>query len=66
MAMTKKNSNIMIILSFLYKLVDVLTEYFNELEVHNQIQFLLYMSGIFLQEESIRDNFVIIFVISPW
>jgi len=42
MAMTKKNSNIMIILSFLYKMVDVLTEYFNELE-----------------EESIRDNFVI-------
>lgn len=42
MAMTKKNANCMVILSFLYRLVDVFQEYFNELE-----------------EESIRDNFVI-------
>jgi len=41
-AMTKRNANCMIILSFLYRLTEVLQEYFNELE-----------------EESIRDNFVI-------
>lgn len=42
MAVTKQNANVMVILSFLYKLVEVLTEYFTELE-----------------DESIRDNFVI-------
>lgn len=42
MAMIKKNANCMIILSFLHQLVEVLTEYFTELE-----------------DESIRDNFVI-------
>jgi AP-1 complex subunit mu len=42
MAVTKANANCMVMLSFLYKLVDVFQAYFNELE-----------------EESIRDNFVI-------
>ena len=44
MAITKKNSNVMAIFSFLYRLVTVFEEYFKELE-----------------EESIRDNFVIIY-----
>ncbi|GAA5863117.1 hypothetical protein JCM8547_002803 [Rhodosporidiobolus lusitaniae] len=43
-ALTKKNSNAAEILTFLHKMVSVLTEYFKELE-----------------EESIRDNFVIIY-----
>jgi len=42
MAVTQRNSNAAMILLFLYRLVDVLKNYFNELE-----------------EESIRDNFVI-------
>lgn len=42
MAVTKKNANAMIILNFLYRLVEVFQNYFNE-----------------LNEESIRDNFVI-------
>lgn len=42
MAMTEKNANCMIVLNFLYSLVEVLESYFNE-----------------LNEESIRDNFVI-------
>lgn len=42
MAVTKKNANAMVILTFLYKLVEVLEDYFQE-----------------LNEESIRDNFVI-------
>lgn len=44
MAMTKKNSNVMAILNFLYKVVEVLESYFNE-----------------LNEESVRDNFVVIY-----
>jgi AP-1 complex subunit mu len=42
MAVTRKNANAMVILTFLYQLVDVLQTYFNE-----------------VNEESIRDNFVI-------
>uniref|UniRef100_A0A915JVS3 MHD domain-containing protein n=1 Tax=Romanomermis culicivorax TaxID=13658 RepID=A0A915JVS3_ROMCU len=41
-SMSKKNVNVSLILSFLYKCCEVFTEYFKELE-----------------EESIRDNFVI-------
>jgi len=44
LAVTKRNSNAMMILMFLYKLVQVFCDYFKELE-----------------EESIRDNFVIIY-----
>jgi AP-1 complex subunit mu len=44
MAVTKKNSNITLILFFLYKLVNVFKDYFGELE-----------------EESIRDNFVVVY-----
>jgi AP-1 complex subunit mu len=43
-AATRRNSNAMMLLAFLYKLVDVCTEYFRD-----------------VQEESIRDNFVIIY-----
>mmetsp|Transcript_20670 Transcript_20670/g.30929 ORF Transcript_20670/g.30929 Transcript_20670/m.30929 type:complete len:423 (-) Transcript_20670:53-1321(-) len=43
-ASTNKNANVMVIIKFLYVLVDVLKEYFNSLE-----------------EESIRDNFVLIY-----
>ena len=42
--MTKKNSNAAMILLFLHRLCQVLTDYFKELE-----------------EESIRDNFVVIY-----
>lgn len=42
MATTKRNMNCMVILNFLYRIVDIFAEYFNE-----------------LNEESIRDNFVI-------
>merc|ERR1719364_59253 len=42
MAVTQRNSNAAVILLFLYRLVDVLKDYFRELE-----------------EESIKDNFVI-------
>jgi len=42
MAVTQRNSNVAMILLFLYRLVEVLKDYFKELE-----------------EESIRDNFVI-------
>jgi len=42
MAMTQKNANAMVVLNFLYRLVEVLEEYFAE-----------------LNEESIRDNFII-------
>ncbi|CAH4035039.1 unnamed protein product [Pieris brassicae] len=41
---TKKNANIALVFVFLYKIVEVMTEYFKELE-----------------EESIRDNFVVIY-----
>lgn len=44
LAITKRNSNAAEILLFLHKIVEVLTEYFKELE-----------------EESIRDNFVVIY-----
>jgi len=44
MAVTNKNANVMVILNFLYLVVSVLKDYFNELE-----------------EESIKDNFVIIY-----
>lgn len=44
LALTKRNSNAFEILQFLHKVVQVLTEYFKELE-----------------EESIRDNFVVIY-----
>ena len=44
LALTKRNSNVMAILLFLHRLVDVFTEYFRELE-----------------EESLRDNFVIVY-----
>jgi len=43
-AVTKKNSNVALILTFLYKLAQVFKDYFGNLE-----------------EESIRDNFVIIY-----
>ncbi|CAM6031493.1 unnamed protein product [Sphagnum compactum] len=41
---TKKNANVALIFSFLHKIVNVMTDYFKELE-----------------EESIRDNFVLIY-----
>ncbi len=44
MAATRRNANVALIFVFLYKIVEVFTEYFKEIE-----------------EESIRDNFVIIF-----
>ncbi len=44
MAVTNKNANAMVILNFLYLVVDVFQDYFNSLE-----------------EESIKDNFVIIY-----
>lgn len=43
-AVTRKNSNATMIIAFLYKLVEVFTSYFKD-----------------VQEESIRDNFVIIY-----
>ncbi|XP_032060892.1 AP-1 complex subunit mu-2 isoform X1 [Aythya fuligula] len=43
-ATTKKNANASLVFSFLYKVVEVFSEYFKELE-----------------EESIRDNFVIVY-----
>lgn len=43
-SITKKNCNVALILSFLYKCVEVFREYFKDLE-----------------EESVRDNFVIIY-----
>jgi len=42
MAVTKKNVNAMVVLSFLYRLIEVLEEYFSD-----------------VNEESLRDNFVI-------
>eukprot|EP00004_Rigifila_ramosa_P008149 TRINITY_DN1932_c0_g1_i1.p1 TRINITY_DN1932_c0_g1~~TRINITY_DN1932_c0_g1_i1.p1 ORF type:complete len:439 (-),score=121.14 TRINITY_DN1932_c0_g1_i1:97-1413(-) len=44
LAVTKRNSNAMVVLLFLYKLIEVFVHYFKELE-----------------EESVRDNFVIIY-----
>ncbi|CAM9945926.1 unnamed protein product [Phaeothamnion confervicola] len=44
LTVTKRNSNVALMLVYLYKLVDVFKDYFGELE-----------------EESIRDNFVIIY-----
>lgn len=44
MATTKRNSNVTLILFFLYKLTNVFKDYFGELE-----------------EESIRDNFVVVY-----
>lgn len=44
LAVTKKNSNVSLILFFLYRLTTVFKEYFGELE-----------------EESIRDNFVVVY-----
>ena len=43
-AVAKRNPNLILIFSFLYKVVEILIEYFNQLE-----------------EESIRDNFVLIY-----
>lgn len=43
-AISHRNINVMLVLSFLYRVIDILTEYFTELE-----------------EESIRDNFSIIY-----
>ncbi|VDP11088.1 unnamed protein product [Soboliphyme baturini] len=43
-SISKKNANAALVLSYLYKVIEVLTEYFKELE-----------------EESIRDNFVVIY-----
>ncbi|XP_078074924.1 adaptor related protein complex 1 subunit mu 3 isoform X1 [Mustelus asterias] len=43
-AVTKKNANASLVFAFLYKIVQVFTEYFKEVE-----------------EESIRDNFVIVY-----
>jgi len=43
-AVAKRNPNLTLIFSFLHKVVDILIEYFNQLE-----------------EESIRDNFVLIY-----
>ena len=42
--MAKRNPNLTLIFAFLHKVVDILIEYFNQLE-----------------EESIRDNFVLIY-----
>lgn len=44
LAITKRNSNALMVFAFLYHFIDVLIEYFKELE-----------------EESVRDNFVIIY-----
>lgn len=44
MATTQKNTNVVVVQAFLYKMVSVFTEYFKDVE-----------------EESIRDNFVIIY-----
>jgi hypothetical protein len=44
LVVTKNNVNATMVFSFMYKLVEVLTEYFKELE-----------------EESVRDNFVVIY-----
>lgn len=44
MAITKRNSNIALILMYLYRLATVFKDYFGELE-----------------EESIRDNFVVVY-----
>ena len=44
LSVTKQNANVMLILNFLHKIVNVFTEYFEELE-----------------QESIRDNFVLIY-----
>jgi AP-1 complex subunit mu len=44
LAVTKRNSNAAMVYAFLFKLIDVLQNYFNELE-----------------EESVRDNFVVIY-----
>jgi AP-1 complex subunit mu len=44
LAVSNKNSNAMMVFLFLSKLIEVLTDYFKELE-----------------EESIRDNFVVIY-----
>ncbi len=41
---TRKNANVALVFTFLHKVVQVMTEYFKELE-----------------EESIRDNFVVIY-----
>jgi AP-1 complex subunit mu len=43
-AISRKNTNVVLVQSFLYKLVQVFTEYFKDVE-----------------EESIRDNFVVIY-----
>jgi len=43
-AVSKRNPNLTLIFAFLHKVVDILIEYFNQLE-----------------EESIRDNFVLIY-----
>jgi AP-1 complex subunit mu len=43
-ALTRKNSNVMVILVFLEKLIEIMNEYFGSLE-----------------EESIRDNFVLVY-----
>merc|ERR1712093_43483 len=43
-ALTRQNSNVAVVIEFLYKVIDVLTDYFNAVE-----------------EESMRDNFVIIY-----
>ena len=44
LVVTKNNVNATMVFTFMYKLVEVLTEYFKELE-----------------EESVRDNFVVIY-----
>lgn len=43
-AISRKNTNVVLVQSFLYKIVQVFTEYFKDVE-----------------EESIRDNFVVIY-----
>jgi AP-1 complex subunit mu len=44
LAISNYNSNVLMVFAFLYKLVEVLTEYFTNVE-----------------EESIRDNFVVVY-----
>lgn len=44
LAVTKQNGNALVVFQFLHTLIDVLIEYFKELE-----------------EESVRDNFVVIY-----
>ena len=62
MAITKRNSNVMLILQYLYKLVSVENLFISWYSIN-----LIFSCKVFeeyfgeLEEESIRDNFVIIY-----